>query len=299
MQDIVCIFCQSVNDNVVITENGFNGCQCKICKLIYISPRPTPQEVMNLYGHDNAQISAQSHIAPSVLKNLHAQHTINIIKKYKTSGSLLEIGAGGGHFLKAARNHSFEPFAIELNPIQAEHMQQKLLIECEQKLLSDQSFGKKKFDVIYHCDVISHLFDPIASFHIMYNKLKPGGLLVFETGNIADINPAYFSYFKQFQYPDHLFFFGERTIKLLLKKTNFQLKKIYEYNIAPQLKLMQLRESSKKQTSKEKASDHARPKQSLIKDVYHYGMHTLRYKIGAWLPKNERPQTLIIVAQKN
>ena len=42
--------------------------------------------------------------------------------------------------------------------------------------------------------------------------LKPGGLHIFETGNLADVDHRYLKLFKAFQYPDHLFFYGDRSL---------------------------------------------------------------------------------------
>ena len=88
---------------------------------------------------------------------------------------------------------------------------QKLNIPCESVALSSTTFGGKKFDVIYHRDVLSHLYDPMNTFRLIHQSLNDKGLLVFETGNIADVNPKYLGLFSQFLYPDHLYFFG-RTL---------------------------------------------------------------------------------------
>ena len=56
MNEIKCIFCDTKSDRVAIRENGYQGKQCPDCGLIYISPRPSLQEVIDLYGHDEAHI---------------------------------------------------------------------------------------------------------------------------------------------------------------------------------------------------------------------------------------------------
>lgn len=103
---------------------------------------------------------------------------------------------------------------IEFNNIQANFIKNKLNIPCEQSPLNDQ-----KFDIIYHCDVISHFYDPIAEFERTRIKLNESGLVIFETGNLGHADIKYFKYFTKFQYPDYLFFFSEKNINTLLERT--------------------------------------------------------------------------------
>ena len=307
MEVIPCIFCEVSSNTIIINENKYQGRRCPHCALIYISPRPSADEIENVYGHNNAQVPADVHIAGEFLNRLYARHTIKIIKKHlkhkkiNERSTLLEIGAGAGYFLNEAHKAGFDPYALELNPVQADYIERTFNIACERSLLSATSFGSKKFDLIYHCDVLSHFYDPIKSFEVMHKKLTNNGLLVFQTGNIADIDTRYLPAFESFQYPDHLFFFNERTIKQLLAKTGFTLIALHRYNILPQLWLLKWLHRGKAQTKatrgKEQSANDSIFK-LLAKKIYYRGLYLLRYKIGALLPKTGKPQTIIVVAQK-
>jgi 2-polyprenyl-3-methyl-5-hydroxy-6-metoxy-1,4-benzoquinol methylase len=300
---IACIFCADSTAYIALQENGYCGKKCKKCSLIYISPRPTPDEIIDLYGHSNAQVTAQSHITDSLLKRLHARHTLKILSSYKTDGELLEIGSGGGFFLDEARNKGFVPYGIELNPTQAHFMQHSLKISCETTPLDTQSFGAKQFDVLYHSDVLSHFHDPVKEFRTMHEKMKDGGVMIFETGNIGDINSKFYTLFKSFQYPDHLFFFSEQNIKTLLEQTGFKLIKMYHYNIAPQLWTLKMLDkflgvSTENQVDMKKTAVKSSYLRPLCRSLYHRLLHVVRYQFGALLPKKQFPQTLICIAKK-
>ncbi|MBI2774882.1 class I SAM-dependent methyltransferase [Candidatus Dependentiae bacterium] len=307
MEKISCIFNCKAPSSIVINESGYEGNKCFNCALIYISPRPSMQEVLDIYGHNDAHISAQSHITQSYFKYLHSVHTLSIIKKYKKCGALLEIGAGGGHFLAQAKRDGFEPYAIELNPTQAVFISEKQKIPCEEKPFSLSSFGSTKFDVIYHSDVISHLHDPHAAFLMMHEKLNDGGFLIFETGNLSDVHRRYYSLFNSFQYPDHLFFFGEQNVKTLLEQSGFVFKKMYRYSIVLHLIMLKLIGLLSKKNKQQKLSPASSGNQQttrssakdFLKDTYHIMLYTMRYRLGALLPKKNRPQTIIVIAEKN
>ena len=334
MKEIECIFCGTKNDlasgegsydRVAIEENGYQGRKCDRCGLIYISPRPSLDKIIDLYGHDDAHISADAHIASDYLKRLYARHHLEIVHSFVRDGALLEIGAGAGYFLDEARKMGFEPYGLEFNPVQANFMRNDLKIPCEESPVDELIFGGKKFDIVYHCDVISHLFDPIGDFKKINKVMKDDALLVFETGNLGDVDRSYFKNIKRFQYPDHLFFFSTANLVELLEKTDFQLVKIYRYSILPQLlaqkafltirNLIKQPLSNRKQktnlanTSKPKNVSSSNSssvktktnKSAIVKSLsngYKYFNYLLRYQVGKIVPKSKRPQTLIVVAKK-
>lgn len=327
MKEINCIFCDCGSNSVVIEENGFQGKQCPDCGLIYISPRPSLDEIINLYGHDEAHISADSHISDEVSRRLYAKLHLSIITQHIKRGDVLEIGSGVGFFLDEAKKLGFVPHGLEFNPIQADYIRRKFDIPCEEQPVSEELFGDKKFDVVFHCDVISHLYDPIDDFKSMNKVMNDGGYICFETGNLAETDQKYFKYYDRFQYPDHLFFFNPRNLEELLEKTGFKLIKIHKYSILPQLQaigpLFALRNFAKKLLGKGGAAEpvqpvankpaDAKPKRpeirpeptglrAFVRNLKRYPMpllmYLLRYKIGAIAPKGSRPQTHIVVAQK-
>ena len=301
LQEIACIFCDSKNNGVAIEENGYVGQRCVSCNLIYISPRPPQREIEKIYACGDACIEPQQHLSRARLKRLQGRHALRILKRIARSGSLLEIGSGAGYFLDEARRAGFEPFAIEPNPVQAEFIEHRLGIPCERRPLSFETFQNKQFDIIYHADVVSHFYDPIDSFRTIHRKLRSGGLVIFETGNFADVRPEYLQRIPTFQYPDHLFFFGRKALEKLLETTGFEMLKIYSYSILGELSLARLAKRYSGGNGRNGKADSAKRGRSLkgiVRPAYYELVHFMRYQVGAWMPKSGRPQTLIVVARK-
>ena len=286
MEEIKCIFCKNSDSNVFIEENGYTGRKCSRCGLIYVSPRPKQSEIKLIYTHDKANIKAKTHIAArsSRFNRLHEKHALKIIKKYIEKGALLEIGCGGGSFLFASQKCGFQPFGIELNPQQVQYVRENG-ISCEGEPLNVNSFQKKMFDIIYHCNVISHFYDPIADFKQIYDHLNDGGFLVFETGNFGDVKENYFGIIKEtekFQFPDHLYFFGQNNIKTLLDLTGFKFIKAHGYSRIP-----------------EKYVQYGLKKWRFRHPFTFQNLHYfLTYKLGYLFPKKGMPQTVIYIAKK-
>ena len=221
METVGCLFHPGAPSSLAHEENGYTGRRCERCGLIYLSPRPSPDEVVALYVEDHAHVSADAHLAgvQSWPERRRARRTVRHIEGFVRGGRLLEIGAGGGDFAFVARERGFDPVTVELNPMQAAFIRNDLGIPCAESLAEVEAEGPSRFDVIYHCNVLSHLSDPLEEFRRLRVLLRDGGIMAFETGNGADVDPKYYPRFQTFQYPDHLYFFGERTIDALLEQT--------------------------------------------------------------------------------
>jgi SAM-dependent methyltransferase len=309
MKDISCIFCGMPSDYIAINENGYTGRKCSDCNLIFISPRPNAEEVTHIYNDKHAVLYADAQFQFERHKRMVAASTLTKIRSYRKSGSILEIGPGGGFFLQEARNWGYVPYGIELNPIEARWITEKLCIPCENVALNAGSFEGKQFDIIYHSDVLSHLYDPISVFSAINRALKKDGLLVFETGNIADVDKKYYKYFSQFLYPDHLFFFGEHSLKLLLERTGFKYVSVYREAILLQLLLQKALWSVKDLLKDKQVMEDMKTRKRVASEgrglsvkrrlrlLYRYVNYYL-VRLGKILPKNGRPLKLLVVAKK-
>ena len=314
LESIDCIFCGPAPSEVTIVENGFEARRCSTCGLIFVSPRPTRERIADLYRLDEAHLSAESHLsgAGSPLGRLYARHDVRQIRRHVKRGRLLEVGAGNGNVLVEARRRGFDVYGIELNPTQAAFIRDRLGIPCYASL--DEIYRDRRedpFDVVFHRDVLSHLFDPLEDFSRLNGLLADGGTMVFETGNLGDVDRSYFKHVKVFQLPDHLFFFSDRSIDELLRRTGFTRVATRQYSILPQLavisalrKLRGLGTGSPSvragaSRSGEPAGSSSRTAIArFLRTTVAFAMFGVRYGIGALAPKRGRPQTVVIVASK-
>jgi 2-polyprenyl-3-methyl-5-hydroxy-6-metoxy-1,4-benzoquinol methylase len=307
MEKIKCLFC-SENGRVFWIENGYIGRKCDRCRLIYISPRPDEKEMIELYEKGQAGgKTAIEYERYSFSGSLVVNYTINLIKQFKKTGDLLEVGSGGGQFLISARDAGFNPFAVEINKEQAGFISRELGVKTENKSGSDRSiFGAQKFDVIYHKDLLSHLHQPIETFKNFNNKLKDDGILIFETGNSGSLSRLWIKFLGRMSYPEHLYSFSERSVIKLLALSDFELVRYYHHAIVlPQLlaKLLKPVKNIKKVSIlKEKIrSEKIQSRENKVSAFQKIGgfiFYFLTYRIGRLLP-HSWPSTIIYIAKKN
>ncbi len=224
MQEISCVLCRDSASRPLIHESGYTGRQCSTCGLIFISPRPDPEEIEAIYREGEAHLSQEWWLQrfPSPAAWLQARHDVATVRRHQPGGSLLEIGPGRGTFLAAAARAGYDAVGVELNPAQAELIRASHGLACVESLDAAAQMRPDGFDVVYHCDVISHFHDPHREMGRIRDLLRPGGYHVFETGNLADVDHRYLRLVRSFQYPDHLFFYGDRSLDLLLEQTGFE-----------------------------------------------------------------------------
>lgn len=269
----------------MIEENGHIAYRCQNCALIQVAPQPPPAQILAIYEHDAAQTASRQLIAKSRAAHAlsHARHTLSLLRAYKKSGFLLEIGPGGGLFLSEAKAAGYNVAGIEPNPIQAAFIRSQFSIPCATEGLSPKSFGGRRFDVMYHCNVLSHFSDPLTVLRQMHQSLADKGILVMETGNFSDVDPQWYPLItetERFQLPDHLFFFGEQSLKILLERSGFELLRMYPYSRLLEKRLPAL----------------ARPL-GLGRWVERLRFF-IKYRLGAWMVQKGHPQTVIVIAQK-
>jgi 2-polyprenyl-3-methyl-5-hydroxy-6-metoxy-1,4-benzoquinol methylase len=195
--------------------------QCVHCGLRYVGRRNTQLAFGRNGTHHTAEKLQQANIQFQHLRleeehrlaMLNAAWRLDLIRKLRPSGSLLEIGCARGEFLQAAKQH-FDARGVEPNPGLAEHAGK--VAPVYQDTIENTPWSG--FDVIASFHVIEHVDSPSQFVRAAAERLKPGGLIVLETPNIESLAFKIFrSKWRQF-IPEHYFFFDPATIRTLLNQ---------------------------------------------------------------------------------
>ena len=113
---------------------------------------------------------------------LNARWRLDLIRKFRTSGKLLEVGCARGDFLSVAKE-SFEVSGVEPNPGLADDAEKVAPIHRD----VIETLPWRDFDVITSFHVIEHVDSPKRFVSAMAERIKPGGLLVLETPDIDSL----------------------------------------------------------------------------------------------------------------
>src|SRR5262245_46985513 len=187
LQPIDCIFCGDVGTSPYHTENGYHAVCCNGCGLVFVTPRPSETAMKHLYEGQETKIDLARQIRNVEAAVAEAQKSLALIRKYRRTGRILEIGSAAGYFLREAAREGFEATGIDLTRQFVEFARDVLGQDTREGTLMGLSLPLGHYDVIYHRNVLSHLAYPIESFRRMHALLAPGGFMVFQTGNVAEL----------------------------------------------------------------------------------------------------------------
>ena len=141
--------------------------------------------------------------------------TIRFIRRFRSSGRLLEIGCAYGFFLQEA-SRFYDAAGIEITDAAVAFCRARGL-SVTSGVADDSTFAQLgMLDVIVLLDVIEHLPDPQTTLTLCRQHLNPGGVIVITTGDFASLYARMAgSRWRLMTPPQHLWFFTPESIQRL------------------------------------------------------------------------------------
>ncbi len=136
-------------------------------------------------------------------------------------GAVLDIGCGGGSFLRIAQECGWDVTGIDPDP--------KAVANCRSQGLNVQHGGLELFDgkeclfdVITMSHVIEHVHHPVEVMKVCHRLLKPGGRFWIETPNVESLEHRLFGRnWLGYDPPRHLVLFNPGSMTAALSSVGF------------------------------------------------------------------------------
>ena len=178
MESVNCNLCNldhtetlfTQRDKFGISTDDFQGVRCRQCGLLYINPRPTPEEMARFYPETYSWRETLE-TGPGLTRwirrlekgyryHLLEDDTSKVIRYTgKHSGKVLDVGCGTGDRLDVFRAKGFEPYGVETSG-SADYAEKDLHLEVRKGDLFSASFPDRFFDVVTLYHVLEHTHDP-------------------------------------------------------------------------------------------------------------------------------------------
>ncbi|HEV7394866.1 MAG TPA: methyltransferase domain-containing protein [Pyrinomonadaceae bacterium] len=158
-----------------------------------------------------------------------------------SKGRLVDVGAGRGEILRAAKIAGWEATGIEPSTVFAEYAAKYSGLEVLRKPLEECGLDDNSIDTVILAAVLEHLYNPNEVIREIARILRPGGALFIDVPNEAGL---YFRVGNLYQRlrgrdwvvnlaptfaPFHVFGFTPKSLKALLSKHGFEVRKWYVY----------------------------------------------------------------------
>lgn len=164
-----------------------NGVKCSNCNLISIFPHPTDSEINEMYSEeyytgDDTQTHHGSVDYFSATKNIDYSTQINLIKSFKPSGHILEVGCATGSLLNSLRKTGYQVTGIEISEFSSDWGRKNFNIDILtspfDETVFEKGFKENTFDIILMGDVLEHFKNPMEAVKVAYKLLRKDGVLI-------------------------------------------------------------------------------------------------------------------------
>jgi SAM-dependent methyltransferase len=189
-QDVICPACESAENKLWFTKNGFTIKVCQACRSIYCSPRPDAAQIKNFYIQSKSSEFWAKEFFPSVaearkekLFKPKAKALMDLLHERKRNPhDICDVGAGYGLFLDELKRGFPQGrlFAVEPGRDLSYVCRSKGFPVLE-KTVEEASEWHGRFDLVTCMEVIEHVFSPFLFVKSLHDLLKEGGT-VFITG---------------------------------------------------------------------------------------------------------------------
>ena len=217
----------------------FQFVKCKQCGLVTIDPKPTEEELNELYGEEyfdhgahglNQQHKSYEDVRDAVpLAEREKNFRNKILKFHPSAKSIFEIGAAMGYQLNAAQLCGLKTGGLEISEAANKRAKEKFGLHLYkgdfERIDLTNEFGK--WDLVYGGDVFEHFSNPDIVVKKIHQLLAPGGkaiIIVPSTFNLFSTSIAT-SLLKlsgrKMKLPDnpyHLFEYTSSSMKIIFQK---------------------------------------------------------------------------------
>jgi 2-polyprenyl-3-methyl-5-hydroxy-6-metoxy-1,4-benzoquinol methylase len=222
----------------------FRKCPNKNCGLIWLDPAPLETELWKAYtsyhthtrDHSNraekltlsfANRLARALFFPVWIGNglwAEADNIKFMTLKGAPVGRLLDVGCGGGRFMKRMKRLGWEVEGIDFDANATNRIASRYGMKTYTGDLVENRLPDRSFDAITLSHVIKHLADPERTLRECLRLLKPGGRLIVVTPNAESVGARLFGpHWRGWEPPRHLRLFSIKTLAALLRKAGFDL----------------------------------------------------------------------------
>lgn len=204
------------------STSGYDIVRCPSCRLVFTDARNAP-DPSTLYPHFEQSDTTAQRTARSAL-SLFTLQRARVVEGVRSSGRLLDYGAGAGQFARFMAGRGFD--VVGLEPYSLGQTLEESRLRLVRAPLKKARAELGQFDVITMWHVLEHLSNPVELLSELRTLLAPGGAIVVSVPNYASWQSTAFrgSWF-HLDPPRHLLQFEPDTLADCLRRSGFSVER--------------------------------------------------------------------------
>ncbi len=192
------------------------------------TPQPSEEAIGRYYQSEDYLPHSKDkrtffHKAYQRAKRYYLRYKVRLLRKlHPSKGSLLDVGAGTGEFLLAAKKDGWTVGGVEPSE-RARQLAREEGVTLEEKLFA---FNNAQYDCITLWHVLEHLHDLEERVAQLSKMVKDGGYLIVAVPNYRSYDAAHYGpFWAGYDVPRHLWHFSSDSIEVLFNGTGLTVVK--------------------------------------------------------------------------
>jgi 2-polyprenyl-3-methyl-5-hydroxy-6-metoxy-1,4-benzoquinol methylase len=204
-----------------VDERQFSIMRCNNCGVGWTIPKHSRTELSRYYTQE--YYSLDTNVKLEEATRPHNQTRIERIRRLVGSGKLIDIGAGTGMFLKAAKENGFDAYGLEISEEAVAFGRRTWGLNIRQGNLLETPLPSNTYDVATLGHVYEHLHEPHQTANMLHSILKQGGLLVVAVPNFESLQAKLFrAKWFHLDVPRHLFHYTPSGMRRIIEEAGFE-----------------------------------------------------------------------------
>jgi 2-polyprenyl-3-methyl-5-hydroxy-6-metoxy-1,4-benzoquinol methylase len=225
-EGVCCAVCGNTDEKqfaIKYTKDGIDIIQCNKCSFVFIPPYY--RKSISYADYKDESVANQVRKGNNWVKIQRHKLRFKLIRKYKKSGKLFDLGVGWGHFLLTAKMLGYEVSGIEISeqPYLYAKNDLGLPVQHVDFFKMDEN---NKVDIITMWDVLEHIDRADSVIEKCARLINKGGYIVIQVPQIDSYIAKKYGKDWKMMGLDHVNYFSKKTITELLRKNGFEVTTI-------------------------------------------------------------------------
>jgi 2-polyprenyl-3-methyl-5-hydroxy-6-metoxy-1,4-benzoquinol methylase len=212
--------------------NSFHFVACGRCGHQYLNPRPSPEDLDVIYPSNYYSFTGTTNAFVARMQRIWESGKVKLYQQLVGGGEkrLLDVGCGDGRFLRLLRDFGppdWQLVGLEFDSGAVTKCREQGFEAFAERVedFAEQPEQHGQYDAVIMLQLIEHVEDPALICERVRTLLRPGGVFIIETPNLAGLDYTLFKgrWWGHYHFPRHWNLFSSASLVRMLEERGFEI----------------------------------------------------------------------------